>query len=1053
MKLKLKGILALFVMLFVQLTFAQDKTASGVVTDQAGLPIPGVNVLVKGTKNGTQTDFDGKFKAADAVGKTLLFSYQGMDKVESLGATGMKVKMKDASTQLEGVVVTALGIRRDKKSLGYASQELKGNSLTEAREANLANALSGKIAGVQVTNSSGAVGASSRVVLRGNSSLTGNNEALFVVDGIPFDNSSSADRGYDNTSNGAAGSSGGRDLPNGIASINPDDIESINVLKGPNAAALYGLRAGNGVIIITTKSGKKGKNQSVSFNSNITFNNPLVLPSFQNSYGQGSTSDYFEFVDGAGGGTNDGVDESWGPALDRGLSFVQWDSFKVGGAPLPWISRPNNIKEFYETGVSVSNSLSLSTGNEDANVRLSVGNNDEKGMMPFTDFKKFNVSLNGNMKLGEKLTGGANVMFFNDKSNNLPTAGYNNENAAQQFIWSARNVDYASLKDWRNLPLADAGSPAAGTPINWNTNFQNNPYWVLETNRNTYNRDRLTGSVFFGYQFLKNLSATGKVSLDHFSTLSTGRKAIGTNSVLNGSYGENSLRQSEINSELILKYVPQISKDFNLTLNVGANQMRNTRTQNWGSASALELPNFYSLANIKTGATPIVGNNLRELRIGSVFGFGQISYKEYVYIDFSGRNDWASVFAKENNSFFYPSISGSLVLSEIFNTKSSKVNYIKLRGGWSKVGSIGALEPYSINTVYALQNNGWGNQASTPVNQFNPNIKPENVVGKEIGLDVNAFNNRLRFSGTYYTKNSNDLIAAIQISPASGFLSSTENVAELENKGIELQLGITAIKTKDFSFDVDLNFAKNENKVIDLGPLDTYVLGGQWGITVEARKGEALGSLVGRGFEKDPNGNIIYVNGLPQIETTKKILGNITPDWTGGANFTIKYKDFDFNTLIDAKIGGDVHSMSYAWGRYAGTLEETLIGRETGLVGNGVKSNGAGGFVANDVVVGGKEFNQASYGNTIEESAIFDATYVKLRQMSLGYTLPNKWLKGSAIDNIKFSIVSRNLAILFKKAPHIDPETGFSSANGEQGQEFGQIPSARSIGFNLNVKF
>lgn len=1054
MKLKFNGFLTLLLVLITQITFAQDIAVTGTVTDQSGLPIPGVNVLVKGTSNGTQTDFDGKFKLSAKEGQKLVFSFLGMKTMELSASSSMKVKMTDGSVELEGVIVTALGIKKSEKAIGYAAQSIKGTSLTEARESNIVNALSGKISGVQVTNSSGAVGASSRIVLRGATSITGSNEPLFVIDGVPFDNSSSNDRGYDNLGTSTAGSGGGRDLPNGAASINPDDIENVTVLKGPNAAALYGLRASNGVIIITTKSGKKGKGLSiVSFNSNITFTNPLVLPSFQNSYGQGSTSDYFEFVDGAGGGYNDGVDESWGAPLDQGLSFVQWDSYKVGGAPLPWVSHADNIKDFYETGLSQSNNLSLSAGGEDSNLRLSIGNTDEKGMMPFTNFKKFNIGLNGSLKLGEKLTSGVSLNYFNDKSTNLPTVGYNSENAAQQFIWSARNVNYKALKDWRNLPLAAVGTAAEGTPLNWNTNFQNNPYWILETNRNTYDRDRITGSTFIGYQLFKNLSATGKISLDHYSQLTTGRQAVGSNSAPDGSYGENSLRYSEINSELILSNKNKITESINLSLNLGGNQMRRTRTQNWGNAAALELPDFYSLSNIKTGTTPIFGNDRNEIRINSIFGFGQLSYKEYFFLDFSGRNDWASVFAKSNNSFFYPSVNGSLVLSEIFNTKSSKVNYIKLRGGWSKVGGIGALGAYNINPAYTLSNNGWGNQGNTPATQYNPNIKPESVTGTEIGLDFNAFNNRLRFSGTYYTKTSTDLIVQARVPAQSGFNFSWENLAEMENKGIELQLGVTAIKAKDFSFDVDINFAKNDNKITDLGGLDSVPLGGQWGVTLEAREGESYGSLVGRGFAKDGNGNIIYENGLPVIESTRKILGNITPDWTGGANFSVKYKNFDLNTLIDAKMGGDVHSMTYAWGRYAGTLEETLIGRETGVVGNGVMSDGNGGFVPNNVVVSAKDFNQNSFGNTIEESAIFDASYVKLRQVSLGYSFPKKWFVGSSIEDIKFSVVARNLAILYKKVPHIDPETGFNSSNSEQGQEFGQIPSARSYGFNLNVKF
>ena len=1028
----------------MQLSYAQEKTVSGTVSDNSG-PLPGVNVVVQGSKAGTQTDVDGKYAIKAKAGDVLVFSFVGMTQsTAKVGSSNsINVKMQDG-VKLEEVVVGALGVKRKEKAVGYASQNIKGSALTEARESNLVNALSGRVAGVQVTNSSGAVGASSRIVLRGNSSITGNNQALFVVDGVPFDN----------TSYGNSDSGGGRDLPNGAASISPDDIESMTILKGPNAAALYGLRASNGVIIITTKSGKGKKSLSVvSFNSNMTFSDPLLLPNYQNSYGQGATSNYFQFVDGAGNGYNDGVDESWGPALDRGLSFVQWDSYKVGGAPLPWISHPNNVKDFYETGMAVTNNLSMSAGNEDANFRMSIGNSKETGMVPNTDFSKINLTINGNIKLGEKLSSGVSIMYFNDKSNNLPTAGYNNENAAQQFIWSARNVNFTDLKDWRNLPLAAASSPAAGTPLNWNTNFQNNPYWVLETNTNTYNRDRVTGSTYLTYQLNKDFSVTGKLNLDHYSQLTTGRQAKGTNSAVDGSYSENSLLYSEVNSEVILSYKKQINSDFNLSLNFGGNQMKRVRTQTYGSIPGLELPNFYSLSNLKTGSTATVGNQFVDTRIGSVLGFGQLSYKDYIFIDFSGRNDWASVLPVENNSFFYPAVSGSVVLSEILGLKDTKINYLKIRGGWSKVGGTGALGAYNLSSIYTLTNNGWGNQAGTPNTQYNPNLKPESVVGTEIGFDLTGFNNRLRIAATYYTKKSSDLLVPIQVTGATGVTSVWDNIANMENKGIELQAGVTVLKANDFSFDIDLNFAKNQNTVTSLGELDTYILGGQWGVTLEARPGNAYGDLVGRDFVRDPNGSVVYKNGLPQIETTKKVLGNITPDWTGGANFNIKYKDLDFSTLIDAKVGGDVHSMTYAWGRYAGTLEESLIGRETGIVGNGVMLNVAGQYVPNNVVVGAKAFNQTSYGNTVESSAIFDATYIKLRSMSLGYSFPKKWLKGTFVEDFKFSLVARNLAILYKKAPHIDPETGFSSANGEQGQEFGQIPSARSYGFNINVKF
>ena len=410
MRSKFKWIFTLLVAFTMQFSFAQEKTVTGVVSDELG-PIAGANVVVDGTTRGTTTDFDGNYTIKAKQGEVLVISYTGKKavRITIAAASSYNVSLKDDVVEGKEVIVTALGIKKEEKAVTYAAQSVKGSSMTEARESNIVNALSGKIAGVQVTNSSGAVGSSSRIVLRGASSITGNNQALFVIDGVPFDN----------TNYGNAGSGGGRDLPNGAASINPDDIESVTVLKGPTAAALYGIRASKGVILITTKSGKKKDKFEVSFNSNITFSNPLLLPNYQNSYGQGATSDFFQFVDGAGGGYNDGVDESWGPALDRGLSFVQWDSYKYGGMPTPWISHPNNVKNFYDTGVAQSNSITLISGGENNNFRLSIGNSDEKGMIPFTDFKKFNVGFNGNMKLGEKLTSLLRKILLNSISLNF----------------------------------------------------------------------------------------------------------------------------------------------------------------------------------------------------------------------------------------------------------------------------------------------------------------------------------------------------------------------------------------------------------------------------------------------------------------------------------------------------------------------------------------------------------------------------------------------------------------------------------------------------------
>jgi TonB-linked SusC/RagA family outer membrane protein len=1042
MKTKFKGILTLLLAVVVQVTFAQEKTISGTVSDKSGV-LPGVSVVIEGSNKGVETDFDGKYSIEANSGDVFVFRYLGYETAKITVATSniINVTLVEGGEVLDEIVITAFGIKRSEKALGYSVQSIKGESMTEARESNITNAISGKIAGVQVTGTSGSVGASSRIVLRGNSSITGNNEPLYVVDGVPISNSSF----------GNAGSGGGVDLPNGAADINPDDIESITVLKGPNAAALYGLRAGNGVIVITTKKGDASKKFSVSINTNVTMSNPLLLPDYQNSYGQGGDTTHFNYLDGASGGIGDGVDESWGPALDAGLEFVQWDSqLTNNGNPTPWISYPDNVKDFLNTGINISNNVSITSGG----FRLSIGNSEQEGMVPFTELKKFTVGVSGSLKLGERLTASVSLNYFNQDSDNIPISGYNNENPFQQFIWSARQVNFTDLRNWRDFPLAPANTAAAGTPLNWNHNFQNNPYWVLETNRNTFSKDRLIGNVDLTSQLTDDLSLSTKLGVDSFSQFTTNRQAVGSNNAQDGSYAQSQRRFEEVNASFLLNYNKNFSEDFGFSFSLGGNHMNRTYDRLSGSLPALELPNLYSLSNLQTGSTANISNYHSDQQINSFYGYGQFSYKDMFFLDFTGRNDWSSILPVANSSFFYPSIQGSVVLSDVFPVlKENNVNFLKVRGGWSKVGSTGALGAYSLNQVFGLNNSGFGNQASVPNTQFNPNLKAETVTGVEFGIDAKMFANRLRFSATYYDQKSADLLVPIQVTAATGFTNVWDNIADMSNTGYELQLGGTIIKKEDFSFDIDVNFAQNKNEVTSLGELETYVLGGQWGLSLEARPGQPYGSLVGRDFERTTGGEVIYENGLPLIDSTQKIIGNIAPDWTGGATFSIRYKAFDFSTLIDAKIGGDVHSMTYSWGRYAGTLSETLIGRETGVVGNGVMSDGNGGYVANNVTVSAKSFNQSSYSNSIESSAIFDASYVKLRQISIGYTLPRKFIENSVVKSLKVSIVGRNLLILHKNTPHIDPETGFSASNGNQGQEFGQYPSSRNIGFNINMRF
>ncbi|PKA99041.1 TonB-linked SusC/RagA family outer membrane protein [Flavobacteriaceae bacterium MAR_2009_75] len=1047
MRAKHKGLLTLFLALFVQISFAQNKTISGTVSDQDGLPLPGVNIVVQGTTNGTQTDFDGNYSIQAEQGDVLLFTYIGQkEQRQTVGSSNtVNVQMTEDAEALEEVVVTALGIKREEKSVGYAVQNVKGDDIAQARESNLVNALSGKVSGVQITNSSGAAGSSARIVLRGATSITGNNQPLFVVDGIPIDNSNQ----------GNADAFGGIDLPNGAADINPDDIASVSVLKGPNAAALYGLRAANGVIVITTKRGTKNSTLGVSISSSVSFENPLLLPSFQNSYGQGNVSNFFEWVDGTSG--NGGVDESWGPPTDVGLEFVQWNSYQVGGRPLPWVSQPDNIKDFYNTGITTNNNVSLSGGGEKSSVRLSFANFDQKGMVPFTGFERYTVSGNADHQFSDFLSAGINARYIKSYSDNVVQQGYTNDNPTQQINgFSGRNVDFQALRDWRNLPLSPAGTAAEGTPLNWNTVYQNNPYWQLETNTNAFNKDRIIGGANVTLNLTPELSLTGKTGIDSWSAVTNRRRAKGSNSAPEGSFSLETERRFEINTEALLSYTTSLSEDFDFSLNLGANTLQRTYDRIYQEAEQLELPEVYNISNVKSGTTAINTNYESEQRINSVFGFGQIAFRNYLFLDFTARNDWASILPVENNSFFYPSATLSAALSDIFSMNRDIVSLFKLRGGWSKVGSTGTLDPYQLQPVYQFSDTPFGSTslAFFPNLLNNPNIGPETTTGYEFGVDLRLFKNRLRFDATYYDSTSEDLIVQVDVSSASGIGQTLQNIGEMRNKGVEIQLGGTLVRTEDLTVDLDLNFAANENEVVSLGDnLETLRLGGQWNVDTEARVGQPYGVIFGPGFERSPSGEVVYRNGLPQIDPNSKVLGDIAPDWTGGANLSVSYKNWNFSGLVDAKIGGDIYSITNTWGRYGGILEETLVGRETGIVGDGVKLADDGTYVPNDVVVPAKQFNQTAFSNAIAESSVFDASYVKLRQLSLGYSIPRDLFKNTPLQSFVISVVGRNLAILHKNAPHIDPESAFSDSNGNQGLESGQIPSARSVGVNINVKF
>ncbi len=1025
---------------------AQDRTVSGRVTsNEDGSALPGVNVLLKGTAIGVQSDADGRFSlSVPSTGGTIVFSFIGLktSEVEIGTQSVIDIALESDVNVLNEVVVTAFGVQQSKKGLGYAVQEVKGEQFTSAREQNIISSLSGKVAGAQITSSSGAVGSSTRIVLRGASSITGNNQPLFVVDGIPISNRAT----------GNSGSGGGTDFGNGAADINPDDVETLTVL-GPNAAALYGSRASNGVILITTKSGKGTKGLGVSVNTSLQFDRPMRLPDFQNSYGQGASDSYFEYIDGSAG--DEGVDESWGMPLDVGLEAVQWNS---NGRPAPWVSQPDNLKDFFDTGVLATQNVALSGANDKGNFRLSLTNLKQTGTLPNTDLSRRTVAVNAGLNLTSKLSTDFSVNYIKGKSDNRPQTGYTGQNPIQQFIWSGRNVDFNALKDYKNLPLATTGLGAGYSPVNWNDRFQNNPFWAAHNNINANDKDRVFGNVKANYKLTDWLSVFVRTGVDYFTESQVRIRAKGIESTTNGNgfYQEYTETNYESNTDFLLSFRKDIATDFVLAASAGANRRDEKFSQLIGTAPELELPGVYNLSNVKSGVAVTTTNFKNNKRVNSVYGSLNLSYKNYLFLDLTGRNDWSSTLPSEENSYFYPGVSVSAALSDILGIESNTLSFLKVRGSWVQVGS--DTQPYNLIQTFAFRA-PWGSvlSPSEANSLLNPQLKPEITTSLEFGVDASFFQGRLNAGITVYDKTTNDQIIPVQVSGASGYTSRNTNIGEMTNKGIELQLGGSPVKLSNgFEWNVVVNWARNINEVTELAPgLEALNIpgGGQWNVTVQARVGEPYGAIFGPGFVKDPKGNIVHGdNGLPLIDETYRVLGNVTPQWTGGITNTFSFKGLTLDVLVDGRYGGDIYSMTTTWGRYSGVLEETLKGRETGIVGTGVIANGDGTFRKNDVVVTAEQYNKAAYSNDVAESSVFDGSYIKLRQLQLGYRIPNSLLGNFPIKDITVSIVGRNLALLYATIPHVDPETSFNSGNAGLGIEFGQIPTNRSIGFNVNFK-
>lgn len=1033
----------LLLLLFLAGTgFAQDLNIKGKVQSADGY-LPGASILIKGTSRGSTTDANGDFTLTSPANATLVVSFIGYKTLEiPVGSkTVFDIMLENDATQFNEIVVTALGIAREKKALGYAVQEVSGKTLTQARETNLVNSLSGRLAGVQITNSNGAPGSSSRMIIRGASSIGSNNQPLFVVDGVPVDNSN-------------FGSGTGIDYGNAAASINPDDVESINVLKGPSAAALYGSRGANGVVLITTKSGKGTKGIGVSVNSNTAFESPFRLPEWQNEYGQGAAGQ-FTYVDGKGGGKGDGVDESWGPRLD-GRLIAQFDSpIAADGTrtPTPWIAHPDNVDKFFETGRTLTNSVAVTGSNDKADFRLAFTNLDQTGILPNTNYKRRTVSLNAGWNLTSKLSIRATGNYIKDGSDNRNNFGL-------YFIWFGRQVDMDKLKAYKK--------PGSIYQYNWNDNYWTNPYYLLNESTRANEKDRLYGNFSATYKFADWLSLTARTGTDFYEdrrkTKSAARQAIIGTSALYDAYNEEQIFVRESNSDFLLNATHKFG-DFDITANIGGNHRTNYAQRNYMGATELAIPRVYNFGNSRQ---KLVGeNSYIKKTVNSLYAAANLGFRNYLFLDLTARNDWSSTLPSNNRSYFYPSAAVSAIVTDIFDIKSSVLSFAKIRAGVAQVGN--DTDPYRLVSTYKYEN-AWGSTPSLSENNamLNANLKPEITSSYEIGADIRLWHNRVGLDVTYYNKVSKNQILDVNISNATGFLSKLLNAGKIKNSGIEIQLTATPVKLDKFSWDIGLNWAKNNNKVVALdGGLTTYQLNTSYnsltqatssnsfrGLSVEARVGQPYGTFFGKGFLRAPDGQIVYDSqGYPMIDPVSRVLGSFTPNWIGGISNTFTYKGFSLSTLVDMKQGGDIFSQSINIGRYTGVLKETTFGREDGVVGQGVVNIGTSAapeYVPNEKRISSEEYHHKYYLLTNNENTIFDASYIKLREVKLTYMISGKVFNKLPFRDIAISIVGRNLALLKSNLPHIDPETSYYNDGNLQGIENGQIPTTKTMGFNIS---
>ena len=1024
---------------------SQKIKVTGVVEDAEG-PIIGASVIEKGTGNGTLTDLDGNFTLMVSPNAILKISYVGNDPVEvKATATPMKITLGQSTQKLSEVVVTALGIKRDRKALGYGLDEVKGDAFEKAKETNVINSMAGRVAGLVVSQTAGGPSGSTRVILRGSTEMTGNNQPLYVVDGVPLDN----------TNFGSAGTSGGYDLGDGISSINPDDIESMSILKGPAASALYGSRASHGVILITTKKAGKEK-YSVEYNGTLTIDKQLSKwDNVQQIYGMGSNGTYS--ID-AVSNTN----KSWGPKADGSNMLRYFD-----GVERPYLIIPDNTSGFFRTGLTANNTVTVSSNSGNTGIRFTFTDMRNKDIVPKTHMSRDIFNLRANTSIG-KVDLDFTVNYTRENVKNRPALGDSKSNVGKNLMTLATTYDQRWLRTYQD---------ANGEYSNWNgmDPYNVNPYWDVYKNSNDSKKDlfRLHASAIYNVTSHLKIKGTAGAELNWFNF--NDFKAPTTPGYESGYLQQSQFKNQMYNFELVATYNNRWG-DFDFTGTAGGNIYKVDNRTNITTAQEMQIRDVVALMSFNE--TSLQENSYRK-QINSLFGAVNLGWKNLLYLDATIRGDKSSTLPAGNNIYIYPSVSGSFVFSELIK-RGDILPYGKVRLSFAQVGS--DTDPYQLGLVYTKSKFtypgytiGFIDNTTTP----NKNLKPTRTNSFEVGFETKFLNNRIGLDFTYYNQISKDQIMGMASSWATGYPYRLINAGEIQNQGIEIALNTRPIIIGDFSWDLGINFSKNNNKVRKLvDGMDMFELEkASWlDVQIAAKVGENFGSIVGPDFQRNENGDILIdpATGLPMYDKSNHVLGNASWDWTGGLSTTFRYKNFGLTALFDVKVGADLYSMSARAAHESGKSLATLAGREEwykseeerqaagiakgastwtptgGFVAPGVIDNGDGTYRPNDIKVNPEDYWMSVCRNA-PSMFIYDNSYIKCREITLTYQFPKKWL-GKVVQDMSISFVTRNPFIVWKNIPDIDPDSNYNNTTG-MGLEYGSLPSRKSYGFNLYVKF